>query len=106
MTQFSTRSIRKGRAMADLKSFLTKDMAKKKPVVAPVKLDPIPAKYAGMPQDVARAMMASDKNNVLAGAKKAMDAGTVRGKGNIQQSTSKPSTKGGAGYIGVGGKKS
>jgi hypothetical protein len=38
--------------------------------------------------------------------KKAAAAGTVTGRGNIQQSTSKPSTKGGAGYIGIGGKKS
>ena len=82
-----------------------------KPVPVPVakvnvKVQPIPAKYAQLPEDLAREMMASDQRDLLRKGKKAMDAGTVTGSGKIQQSTSKPSTRGGAGYIGIGGKKS
>lgn len=81
-----------------------------KPVPVPVakvnvKVQPIPAKYAQLPEDLAREMMASDQRDLLRKGKKAMDAGTVTGSGKIQQSTSKPSTRGGPGYVGVGGKK-
>jgi len=81
-----------------------------KPVPVPVakvnvKLAPIPPQYRQLPEDLAREMMASDQRDLLRKGKKALAAGTVTGKGDIQQSTSKPSTRGGAGYIGVGGKK-
>lgn len=57
-------------------------MASKKPVAGkPVAKEPIPAKYAGMPEDVARAMMRSDagKAEREAAFAKAVGKGTVTG---------------------------
>jgi hypothetical protein len=71
--------------------------------VAIAKPDP----YANMPADVANAMRASDKRNVMGKAKAAQGKGTVTGGGKYGYGSGakKRGQNGNAGIIDVGGRK-
>lgn len=88
----------------DLKSFLTKDMAKKKPVAAPKKALSFDDPNYGKPAAFDPSYDAKTKK--IARQQSAYEAGAAqRANARAPKATKATPAKGGPGYIGVGGKK-